>query len=61
MPATLLLISARRRAKKLDDARAKANKYLAEFRVCKQCTADARGIPGRERGYQGLVRCPGGG
>ena len=47
--------------KELDDARAKANKYLPQFRVCKQCTADARGIPGRERGYQDLLRCPGGG
>ncbi len=47
--------------KELDDARAKVNKYLAQFRVCKQCTADARGIPGRERGYQDLLRCPGGG
>jgi nitrogen fixation protein NifB len=47
--------------KELDAARAKADKYLAQFRVCKQCTADARGIPGRERGYQDLLRCPSGG
>ena len=47
--------------KELDEARAKANKYVAQFRVCKQCTADARGIPGRERGYQDLLRCPSGG
>ena len=46
--------------KELDEARAKADKYLAQFRVCKQCTADARGIPGRERGYQDLLRCPSG-
>jgi nitrogen fixation protein NifB len=47
--------------KELDDARAKADKYLAQFRVCKQCTADAKGIPGREKGYQDLLRCPSGG
>jgi nitrogen fixation protein NifB len=46
--------------KELDEARAKAEKYLAQFRVCKQCTADARGIPGREKGYQDLLRCPSG-
>jgi nitrogen fixation protein NifB len=35
--------------KEVADARAKANKYLAQFRVCKQCTADVKGIPGFER------------
>jgi len=32
----------------LEQARAVAEKYLPQFRVCKQCRADACGVPGQE-------------
>ena len=32
----------------ISGARAKAEKYLPQFRLCKQCRADAVGIPGKE-------------
>jgi nitrogen fixation protein NifB len=38
--------------KELDDVRANANKYLAQFRVWTQCAADARGIPAVSAGIK---------
>lgn len=35
--------------KELEAARAAAEKYLPQFRLCKQCRADACGIPGLEK------------
>jgi nitrogen fixation protein NifB len=32
----------------LEQARAIAEKYLPQFRLCKQCRADACGVPGQE-------------
>jgi nitrogen fixation protein NifB len=34
--------------KELEEARAIAEKYLPQFRLCKQCRADACGVPGKE-------------
>ena len=34
--------------KDLEEARAIAEKYLPQFRLCKQCRADACGVPGKE-------------
>ncbi|MEJ5292546.1 MAG: radical SAM protein [Candidatus Methanosuratincola sp.] len=34
----------------LNEARSAAEKYLPQFRLCRQCRADAAGIPGREKG-----------
>lgn len=34
--------------KELEDARSIAEKYLPQFRLCKQCRADACGVPGQE-------------
>ncbi|MBU1998341.1 MAG: radical SAM protein [Candidatus Omnitrophota bacterium] len=33
----------------LKDIRSKAEKYISQFRLCKQCRADAVGIPGLQR------------
>lgn len=35
--------------KELEEARNAAEKYLPQFRLCRQCRADAAGIPGKEK------------
>ncbi len=35
----------------ISGARAKAEKYLPQFKLCKQCRADAVGIPGHNSDY----------
>jgi len=36
----------------LEAARAAAEKYLPQFRLCRQCRADACGVPGMEKGRE---------
>jgi nitrogen fixation protein NifB len=36
----------------LEGARAAAEKYIPQFRLCRQCRADACGIPGTEKGRE---------
>ncbi|WP_174590546.1 radical SAM protein [Methanocella conradii] len=46
--------------KDLEEARAIAEKYLPQFRLCKQCRADACGIPGREESLSPAQRAASG-
>jgi nitrogen fixation protein NifB len=44
----------------LEQARAIAEKYLPQFRLCKQCRADACGVPGKEESMSPAQRASGG-
>ena len=46
--------------KELEEARAIAEKYLPQFRLCKQCRADACGVPGQEKSVSPAQRAAGG-
>jgi nitrogen fixation protein NifB len=46
--------------KDLEQARAIAEKYLPQFRLCKQCRADACGVPGKEESMSPAQRALGG-
>jgi nitrogen fixation protein NifB len=46
--------------KELEEARAIAEKYLPQFRLCKQCRADACGVPGKEKSVSPAQRAAGG-
>ena len=46
--------------KDLEEARAIAEKYLPQFRLCKQCRADACGIPGKEESLSPAQRAASG-
>ena len=46
--------------KDLEEARAVAEKYLPQFRLCKQCRADACGVPGKEESMSPAQRALGG-
>lgn len=46
--------------KDLDEARAVAEKYLPQFRLCKQCRADACGVPGKEESMSPAQRAASG-
>ncbi|HMK46802.1 MAG TPA: nitrogenase molybdenum-iron cofactor biosynthesis protein, partial [Methanocella sp.] len=44
----------------LEKARAIAEKYLPQFRLCRQCRADACGVPGQEKSVSPAQRAIGG-
>ncbi|BAI62015.1 conserved hypothetical protein [Methanocella paludicola SANAE] len=46
--------------KDLEEARAIAEKYLPQFRLCKQCRADACGVPGKEESVSPAQRAASG-
>jgi nitrogen fixation protein NifB len=46
--------------KDLEEARAIAEKYLPQFRLCKQCRADACGVPGQEESLSPAQRAASG-
>jgi nitrogen fixation protein NifB len=46
--------------KDLEEARAIAEKYLPQFRLCKQCRADACGVPGQEKSVSPAQRAASG-
>lgn len=46
--------------KDLEEARAVAEKYLPQFRLCKQCRADACGVPGQEESLSPAQRAASG-
>jgi nitrogen fixation protein NifB len=46
--------------KDLEEARAVAEKYLPQFRLCKQCRADACGVPGKEESVSPAQRAASG-
>jgi nitrogen fixation protein NifB len=46
--------------KDLEEARTVAEKYLPQFRLCKQCRADACGVPGKEESMSPAQRALGG-
>jgi nitrogen fixation protein NifB len=46
--------------KDLEEARAVAEKYLPQFRLCKQCRADACGVPGKEESLSPAQRAASG-
>jgi nitrogen fixation protein NifB len=46
--------------KELEAARSVAEKYLPQFRLCKQCRADACGVPGQEKSVSPAQRAAGG-
>jgi nitrogen fixation protein NifB len=46
--------------KDLEEARAVAEKYLPQFRLCKLCSADAWGVPGKEESMSTAQRALGG-
>jgi len=46
--------------KDLEEARTIAEKYLPQFRLCKQCRADACGVPGQEKSVSPAQRAAGG-
>ena len=46
--------------KELEEARAVAEKYLPQFRLCKQCRADACGVPGQEKSISPAQRAASG-